>query len=89
MKLALWLAAALPRAAQPPKLVNPQLDTRSAAAGLDSPKPRNRQPAPPPRRAGTGQRRPPAGAPPPPAGRDPLPRPRRAHPPVRLRLLLA
>lgn len=36
MKLALWLAAALPLAAQPPKLVNAQLDTRSAAAGLDS-----------------------------------------------------
>lgn len=36
MKLALWLAAALPLAAQPPKLVNAQLDTRSAAAGLES-----------------------------------------------------
>jgi hypothetical protein len=36
MKLALWLAAAaLPLAAQPKLLVNAQVDTRSAAAGLE------------------------------------------------------
>jgi hypothetical protein len=36
VKLALWLAAALPLAAQPPKLVNAQLDSRPAPAGLES-----------------------------------------------------
>jgi hypothetical protein len=36
MRLALWLAAAaLPLAAQPKLLVNAQVDTRSAAAGLE------------------------------------------------------
>ena len=37
MKPALWLiAAALPLAAQPKLLVNAQVDTRSAAAGLEA-----------------------------------------------------
>ena len=36
MSLAVWLLAALPLAAPPKLLVNAQLDTRSAAAGLES-----------------------------------------------------
>lgn len=36
MKPAIWLLAALPLAAQPKLLINAQVDTRSAAAGLES-----------------------------------------------------
>ena len=36
MKPALWLIAALPLVAQPPKLlINAQVDTKSAASGLE------------------------------------------------------